>query len=209
MHENCTLYLLIMNIYHIILAVAWTVYCVLHSVLASVSVKARAQRWLGSSYRYYRFTYTVFSFVGLVALLMYQVQLASPLLFETGAAVQFAASLLCGIGAAMVMLNIIKYFMQLSGVRWLVSANVNARLEQGGLHRYVRHPLYFSTFLIIWSLWVVYPYLSLLIANIIITVYTLIGISFEEQKLLKEFGQEYEEYRKRVPKIIPFMKRED
>jgi methanethiol S-methyltransferase len=192
---------------HIILAVAWTVYCVLHSVLASIRVKARAQKWLGNAYRYYRFAYTIFSFLGLVALLVYQVQLDSPLLFETPLAVQFAASLLGGLGAALVMLNIFKYFMQLSGVRWLVSSTVNAKLEQKGLHRYVRHPLYFSTFLFIWCLWVVYPYLSLLIANTIITIYTLIGISFEEQKLLKEFGQEYEEYRKRVPKIVPFVKR--
>ena len=52
-----------------------------------------------------------------------------------------------------------------------------------------------------------YEYLSLLIANAIITIYTLVGISFEEKKLLKQFGTEYDEYRRSVPKIIPFIKR--
>jgi len=63
-----------------------------------------------------------------------------------------------------------------------------------------------GTFLFIWGLFIFMPYASLLISNLIITCYTLIGIRFEEQKLLREFGQPYEEYKKRVPKIIPSFK---
>jgi methanethiol S-methyltransferase len=185
-----------MNTAHIILAFAWTIYCVLHSVLAAGSVKRRMERWLGSSYRYYRFAYTVFAFAGLVGILLYQVTIHSPRLFVSPLAVQVIACALASLGAALMMLNIIKYFIQLSGVRWLVSVQVEAKLERKGLHRYVRHPLYFSTFLFIWSLWLVYPYLSLL--------YTLIALKFEEEKLLVEFGEEYETYRKEVPMILPW-----
>jgi methanethiol S-methyltransferase len=101
------------------------------------------------------------------------------------------------------MLNIFKYFLQLSGVKWLVATNVEAKLERKGLHGYVRHPLYLSTFLFIWALWIAYPYLSLLIANIIITLYTLIALKFEEDKLLGEFGEEYRQYQREVPMIWP------
>ncbi|HYF30544.1 MAG TPA: isoprenylcysteine carboxylmethyltransferase family protein [Chitinophagaceae bacterium] len=191
---------------HYILALAWILYCVLHSVLAAGSVKAVMGKWLGKNARYYRFGYTLLAFVGFVGILLYQVSIESPLLFDPPAVVLWAGIALAAIGSALVMLNILKYFMQLSGVRWLTHENPSARLERGGFHRYVRHPLYFSTFLFIWSLWLVYPYLSLLIANVIITVYTLIGIGFEEKKLLIEFGEEYEDYRKSVPKIIPSFK---
>lgn len=195
-----------MNSQHIILLILWIAYCVLHSVLASGRVKRWAEQRLGTSYRYYRFGYTLFSFAGLVAILIYQVSILSPLLFERSLALLIAASLFAAIGAALIMMNIIKYFIQLSGVKWLTSDNVTAKLERGGLHRYVRHPLYLSTFLFIWSLWVVYPYLSLLIANVAITLYTLIALRFEEQKLLAEFGEEYRNYQKEVPMILPGFK---
>lgn len=204
----CSLYLVvIMNASHYILAIAWAVYCILHSVLAAPGVKAAFAKWLGENARYYRFAYTLFAFAGLVGILLYQVSIPSPRLFARIPEVEWTGIVLAAIGSALVMLNIIKYFMQLSGVRWLTTERPQAKLERGGLHRYVRHPLYFSTFLFIWALWMVYPYLSLLIANSIITIYTLIGISFEEKKLLTEFGPEYDEYRKSVPKIFPFLKK--
>jgi protein-S-isoprenylcysteine O-methyltransferase Ste14 len=195
-----------MNNQHIILLILWVTYCVLHSILASGKVKRWTEMRLGASYKYYRFGYTLFSFVGLVAILVYQVSITSPLLFDRSLALLIPASLFAAIGAALIMLNIIKYFMQLSGVKWLTSDTVTAKLERGGLHRYVRHPLYLSTFLFIWSLWVVYPYFSLLIANAVITLYTLIALKFEEQKLLAEFGEEYRTYQKEVPMILPGFK---
>lgn len=109
----------------------------------------------------------------------------------------------------MIMLvSIKKYFMSLSGIKTLVAEQpVANELRIDGVHKYVRHPLYLGTFLFIWGLFILYPLLSLLVANIIITVYTLIGIVFEEQKLKKEFGIAYTEYQKQVPKIIPSFKR--
>ncbi|HEY0676823.1 MAG TPA: isoprenylcysteine carboxylmethyltransferase family protein [Chitinophagaceae bacterium] len=193
----------VMNTSHIILAIAWIIYCILHSVLASTEVKLRIRNMMGDKFRYYRFGYTLFSFAGLLAILIFQVSIPSPLVFIGGQTVLITGSVLAAIGAAMVLLNIIKYFVQLSGVRWLVSSTVESRLERDGLHRYVRHPLYFSTFLFIWSLWLVYPFLSLLMANVVITVYTLVALRFEEKKLLIEFGEEYRKYQEQVPMIIP------
>ena len=192
-----------MDTNHYILAIAWIVYCVLHSVLAAASVKVRMEKWWGKSFRYYRLAYTLFAFAGLVAILLYQVSITSPLMFYSNGIIQWLGIAFAAFGAAMVMLNIFKYFMQLSGVRWLTHENPQAKLERTGFHKYVRHPLYFSTFLFIWGLWVVYPYLSLFIANLTITLYTLFALRFEEQKLLAEFGEEYKTYQQEVPMIIP------
>lgn len=184
----------------------WMLYGVLHSVLAAGKVKRWFERRMGAGYRYYRILYTLFAFAGLAGILLFQVMLPSPLLFDTNTAIQIAGAALASLGAAFMMLNIIKYFVRLSGLRWLTSEKMDVKLERRGLHRHVRHPLYLSTFLFIWALWLIYPYLSLLIANIIITAYTLIALRFEEAKLLLEFGEEYRTYQREVPKILPRIK---
>jgi protein-S-isoprenylcysteine O-methyltransferase Ste14 len=67
----------------------------------------------------------------------------------------------------------------------------------------VRHPLYLGTFLFIWGWFMVYPAVSFLICNSIITIYTLIALRFEERKLIREYGNDYIQYRKKVPSLIP------
>ena len=76
-------------------------------------------------------------------------------------------------------------------------------LQQTGLHRYVRHPLYFGTLLFVWGLLLLLPMLSNLIAAVALTVYVLIGIQLEEIKLFLEYGEAYKQYSRRVPMLIP------
>ncbi len=95
--------------------------------------------------------------------------------------------------------------MSLSGLKSLYLNDEQAanQLQVSGIHRFVRHPLYSGTFLAIWGLWLLVPQLSLLVANIIITAYTLLAIGWEEKKLEAEFGDSYRLYKQQVPKLIP------
>jgi methanethiol S-methyltransferase len=101
-----------------------------------------------------------------------------------------------------------KYFYELSGIQALQKDKpaITPTLQQSGLHKYVRHPIYFGTLLFVWGLFLLFPLLSNLIAASSLTVYVLIGIQLEEQKLFLEYGEEYEQYSKRVPKLIPKFK---
>jgi protein-S-isoprenylcysteine O-methyltransferase Ste14 len=188
---------------HLLLAIAWMLYCVLHSVLAAEQVKRLAENKLRQQFRFYRLYYTIFSFIGLTALLVYQFSLASTLLFIPPLLVKIAGILIMAVGGIIMLLMIRKYFMQLSGVKWLYQQQVKSKLEVTGLHRFVRHPLYLGTFTFIWGWFLLSPLVSFLIAAIIITTYTLIALRFEEQKLIKEFGDDYLEYQRKVPKLIP------
>ena len=97
-----------------------------------------------------------------------------------------------------------KYFYELSGVQALENKPVEKpTLQQTGLHKYVRHPLYFGTLLFVWGLFLLMPSISNLIAVVVLTIYVLIGIHLEEQKLVLEYGEEYKRYSKKVPKLIP------
>lgn len=104
------------------------------------------------------------------------------------------------------LIAIKKYFMLLSGIRSIFQQTPPVELKVEGIHRFVRHPLYSGTILLVWGLFFIFPMLNNLIAVVLLTLYVLIGISFEEKKLIKEFGEKYEIYISTVPKLIPNFK---
>jgi len=193
---------------HLILGVLWISFCVLHSVLANSHIKRSIAGKAPKFYKNYRFFYTLFAFTTLGIVLFYQLQLVSPLLFTPAMTISLIGWAVMLSGSAIMLVCIKKYFLSLSGLKSLVAEELVANeLRIDGIHKYVRHPLYLGTFVFIWGLLLVYPYLSLLIANSIITTYTLIAIRFEEEKLIEEFGADYLKYKKQVPMIIPSWKR--
>ncbi len=111
-------------------------------------------------------------------------------------------------GLIIMVICIKKYFYDLSGIQALQKdkPSVTPTLQQSGLHKYMRHPLYSGTLLFVWGLFLFFPFLSNLIASVILTVYVLLGISFEEKKLFIEYGEAYRKYSKAVPKLIPKFK---
>ena len=193
---------------HIILAVLWIIFCVLHSLLASIKMKQWIAKRSGGFFKYFRLYYTVFAFVNFAIVVFYQVKISSPYLFSPTVASDALGIFVGGAGLVLMAICIKKYFANLSGLKTLFVDEIKTgnSLLISGVHRYMRHPLYTGTFLFIWGLFICIPYFSLLISNVIITVYTLIGINFEEEKLGREFGNSYEEYKKKVPKIIPSIK---
>ena len=189
------------------MALLWMVYGVLHSVLANTAVKGWFSRRMGRSFIHYRLFYSLFAFLSFIALLGYQLRITSPPLFAGFLSIKILGVLLSLVGLSIMLFCIRKYFMSLSGLRSLVRPEENkSELMITDIHRYVRHPLYLGTFIFIWGLWLAFPYLSLLISNTIITVYTLLGIGLEEKKLEQQFGDSYKSYQKKVPKILPFRK---
>lgn len=190
---------------HILLAFFWILFGVLHSWLASLGVKEKLKTILKRKFKHYRIYYTVFAFLTMISILIYQVSIPSPSLFKASLLSNSIGAVVCLSGLIIMAICIKKYFFSLSGLKELVTEHPGNELIITGIHRYIRHPLYLGTFLFIWGLLVMFPLLSLLIAVVIITIYTLIGISFEESKLEAEFGESYRRYKASVPKLIPFL----
>ncbi len=190
---------------HFIIGAGWSIFCVLHSVLADGGLKKKLAVSKPKLFTYYRLFYTLFAFASMAAVLLYQFSIPSLLLFNNSGWIYFFGWAITVTGGAIMLICIKKYFLSLSGLKSLVAHQVVANeLRIDGIHRYVRHPLYLGTFLFIWGAWLVYPGLSFLIANVIITIYTLLGIILEEKKLVQEFGEDYKNYMKKVPRILPF-----
>jgi uncharacterized membrane protein len=64
-----------------------------------------------------------------------------------------------------------------------------------------RHPWYLATIMLIWARGLD---VSVLITNIILTIYLIVGTVLEERKLLVEYGEDYRGYQKKVSMLIPF-----
>jgi protein-S-isoprenylcysteine O-methyltransferase Ste14 len=71
-----------------------------------------------------------------------------------------------------------------------------------GPYRWVRHPMYTLTLVLLWS----YPDVTVdrLLLNLIWTAWIVIGSMLEERDLVEEFGDDYRRYRTRVPMLIPW-----
>lgn len=200
---------LVMLTQHILLAVFWIIYVFLHSFLITPGTKASVKKSWGNKFVRYRLYYNLFSFFALVALLYYQLTIPTIRLFDPSLVVQCIGIIFSAFGVFIMIRCIKNYFFSLSGLRSLVreEGDEAGPLLITGIHQYVRHPLYLGTFLFVWSMLLVFPYLSLLIANVVITIYTLIGIELEEKKLVASFGDAYRNYQCQVPKILPRLHR--
>src|SRR5262249_42254014 len=77
-----------------------------------------------------------------------------------------------------------------------------AAFRTPGAYRFVRHPLMLGTLLLFWAAPVMTADRLLLAASM--TADVLAALRWEEADLQREFGPKYEDYRRRVPLLIPW-----
>lgn len=191
---------------YVLQAFLWLAYGALHSLLADNGVKQFFERKMGSGYRYYRLTYNLLAFVFLAGIIAYQFTLPAHSLWVFDWRLHVAGNVLKYGGLLIVLIGISGYnFKEFSGLAFS-PRNADAgsgTLKTDGLLRYVRHPIYSGTILFIWGLFLSDSLMRTLVMAAGITLYTLIGIYFEEKKLVAEFGDAYREYSRRVPMLLP------
>lgn len=88
---------------------------------------------------------------------------------------------------------------------WLGKAPTAQEFQTPFLYQSVRHPIYFGFLLAFWAT----PTMTVghLLFAAATTGYILIGIFLEERDLVASFGETYEQYRKRVSMLIPWLPR--
>ena len=79
-----------------------------------------------------------------------------------------------------------------------------------GPYRYVRHPLYLGVILLVLGWWLLLDYNFLLVSAILLLLwFNFVVAPFEEEELVAMFGEQYEQYSKEVPRIIPSTKQRE
>jgi protein-S-isoprenylcysteine O-methyltransferase Ste14 len=74
-------------------------------------------------------------------------------------------------------------------------------LDTSGVLGITRHPWYLAAILLIWARQLD---VSGLFVNVILTSYLIVGTYLEEKKLIREFGEKYLNYQKKVSMLIPY-----
>lgn len=193
-----------MNTQHWLLAFFWLMFGALHSFTSAPFFKKYIQQIAGRYFIYYTLAYSLLALTTLLLVISYQFSIASFYLFQRIILTTCVGIAGITIAAFIMAYCIFEYFIPLSGVAVLVDRGHRPVLKTNGLNKYVRHPLYFGTLLMLWSLFLVFPLLSNLVACIAISIYTITGVYFEEQKLIMLFGDEYKDYKRKVPMMIPY-----
>ena len=102
-----------------------------------------------------------------------------------------------------IFLIIALLFMKLSGNAVFHHDQEEKPLVKTGIFAHVRNPMYLGTPLI----FIAFIFLTLSLISIVPTVITMFlfnnMVKFEEKDLEKIFGQEYLEYKKKVPRWVP------
>ncbi len=85
------------------------------------------------------------------------------------------------------------------------SSGNTQKLHIRGAYRFVRHPLYTATIVMIWS----HPDLTVdrLLFNLLWTAWIVTATTWEEKDLAVQFGEAYETYRQNVPMLVPSFRR--
>ncbi len=190
-----------------IILIAVLIYGLVHSLLASLQVKARARHWFGKrADRWFRLLYNLIAVLTFLPVILLPVLLIDRHLYAIPfpwviltTLIQLLALVALGIGVWQTGPAAFLGLAQLFNLPLRPS-----RLVENGLYRWVRHPLYTAGLVFIWLA----PVMSwnLLALAIGATLYILIGITFEERKLQREFGEAYARYRESTPMLIPGLK---
>jgi len=184
------------------------IFALQHSIMARTWFKEAWTRVVPKEVE--RSTYVLFSSAALI-LLFWQWRPLGGVIWSVDndvARIALRALFAFGWGLVLVATFLINHF-DLFGLRqvWLFLLGkpyTSLKFATPGPYRLVRHPLYVGWFFAFWMT----PRMSSahLLFAALATGYILVAIQFEERDLVRHHG-EYADYRKRVPMLVPFMKR--
>jgi protein-S-isoprenylcysteine O-methyltransferase Ste14 len=182
-----------------------TLFALQHSVMARPAFKRWWAQYVPEPAE--RSTYVLFSSLALIAMFIFWQPLGGTIWrveHTTGVAMLYG---LFGFGWLLVLVAtfLINHF-DLFGLRqvWLYLLGreyTPLNFKTPGAYKFVRHPMYLGWFFAFWAT----PVMTAghLFFALVTTVYILLAIRLEERDLLTALGEDYAEYRKNVPMLIP------
>lgn len=188
----------------ILIQVAYLIaFATMHSLLASRQLKIFIWHLFGKEMdRWYMKFFIVIAAISVIPLVLMMILFPGKKLY----AVRSPWRWLMFFGQILASLGISLGFKD-AHTRFSISQQLNKAdevepLRNRGIYCFVRDPFLLSGFV---SMWLT-PFMTtrLFVICILTSVYLYLGSLHWESRLLAQFGKEYEDYRKRVPRMIPW-----
>jgi protein-S-isoprenylcysteine O-methyltransferase Ste14 len=188
-----------------VLASAWTGYFIIHSLLASLTVKQAVERSHPNWMPAYRLLFNAVAILLIIPPLLLTYAIDAPWLWQWRGGWLWLANALALLAIAGFIWSTRYYESgEFIGTRqWRereTRVDDQEHLHISPLHRYVRHPWYFFGLVLMWTRDMNAP---LLLTIGFATLYFIFGSRLEERKLLRYYGDAYADYRRRVAGLIP------
>ena len=189
----------------ITLIILWSLYFVLHSVLASLRTKEYVARRWPSLMPWYRLFFNTVAVLLVMPPLYVMFTYPGRTLWAWEGGWFYIAN---GIGLLAVAGFIwsLRYYDggEFSGLKQL-RGDVHTVEDQESfhlspLHRFVRHPWYALAIAIIWTRDM---NMAFFVTAVMLSLYFILGSRLEEKKLLRYHGEIYRRYREKVPALLP------
>jgi protein-S-isoprenylcysteine O-methyltransferase Ste14 len=191
---------------YLLLVLAWTAYCTLHSAMISESATGFLKRRLGDRFRFYRLFFNAIAMLTLIPVLWYARSLRQDAIIRWEGVWLVPKYLLLACGILLVVAGGTHYSLgQFVGISQLRGASSRGIATGGGIDStgvlgLVRHPWYTAVVLLLWAGDLD---MSALVSNGVLTIYIVVGTLLEERKLVHEFGDAYSSYQARVSMFVP------
>ncbi|GAB4025032.1 methyltransferase family protein [Spirosoma koreense] len=188
---------------YIYLLLSCVAFGVIHSATASGWLKRKIAQQAQPVHRFYRLIYNLVAILTVLPVLwLYR---ATPHSYVSSwQGIPIAGKLVVGLGLLIGIVALSSYDLA-EFVGWPIETKSapSQTLQQHGLLRYVRHPLYTGILVSLLGVWLDSPTWAHLLLLLAATLYIRIGIHYEERKLVATFGDAYKRYRQRVPMLLP------
>jgi protein-S-isoprenylcysteine O-methyltransferase Ste14 len=189
---------------------AWAAFAVFHSLTVSEGYEDLARRSMGDRAfaRYHRLVFTAYSLGVFLLLVFFLRSLPDHPVYqlEGGGRIVLHAIQACGVAFLFWTPWDLKEFIGLR--QWerhregkSVEPGRNERLFTGKAYGVVRHPLYFGISVVL----AFHPVQTRnsLVSTVMVILYFYVGTFFEERRMVHQFGEEYRNYQRRVPRFLP------
>jgi protein-S-isoprenylcysteine O-methyltransferase Ste14 len=193
------------SIHLALLMFSWTLYGILHSLLASHACKNAVRNRFPDAFRVYRLTYNLLAVLLLIPPLWLLFSYPGDLLWRWPTALRWLADI-AALSAVAGFIWSAKFYdtREFLGFRQLSQTTLamddQAPMSLSFAHRFVRHPWYFLGLVIIWTREM---NTAFLLTAVTLTLYLLIGSRQEEKKLVACYGEQYRRYQASVPGLVP------
>lgn len=187
------------------IVVSWLLFGLIHSLLATNRLKATVGEHSGPTGKQYRQLYNVIAIASLAVAVLVTVQYSGAEIIAWRGVWLLIPAVAWLVALVFFVIPARAYDLgQFAGTR---ADFKDESLAAGGhgltmtwCHRYVRHPWYFAILLILWARnlsdgW--------LVANVCLTIYLVVGVVFEESRLISRFGTVWLDYKKQVAALVP------